>query len=238
MMKKIIVYVFLLSIASMFISGILGYYTAMKVSLLTTLFTGFTGFYLICRHSYRVTSQATKRLKNEGMKAYSSINLFYQLEKLRIYQGAEQFSATGKKSKILLRLIKNRFANHSLTHVRFRQEVNAYVRQITQNLEQVVFNKESLSQINPKIWQGQIRQLQLAGVSQHHTTLQELQQQLNSYETLTTQCQQLLSENNQLLAEMDKAILAMNQKSYQLRMNSQQHLLIGEDAFINKYLFQ
>ena len=237
-MKKIILYVFLLSIASMFISGVMGYYTVTKVSFLTTLFAGFTGFYLICLHSYRVTSKATRKLKTESMKVYSSINLFYQLERFRIYQGVKQFNAVGKKSKILLRLIKNRFADNSLTHVRFKQEVDAYVRQITRNLEQVVSNKESLSQINPKIWQHQIRQLQMAGAGQHHSTLQELQQQLKSYETLGTQCQELLSENNQLLAEMDKAILAMNQKNYQLNTNSNQNLLIGKDTFIRKYLFQ
>jgi hypothetical protein len=237
-MKKIIVYVFLLSIATMIISGVMGYYTVTKVSFLTTLFAGFTGFYLICLHSYRVTSKAARKLKSESMKAYGSIHLFYQLEKFRSYQGVRQFNAAGKKSKMLLRLIKNRFAENSLTYVRFRQEVDAYVRQITQNLEQFVSNKQSLSQVNPKIWQRQIRQLQIAGARQHHSILQELQQQLKSYETLGTQCQELLSENNQLLAEMDKAILAMNQKNYQLHTHNNQNLLIGEDAFIHKYLFQ
>lgn len=237
-MKKIILYVFLLSIASMFISAVMGYYTVTKVSFLTTLFAGFTGFYLICLHSYRVTSKATRKLKTEGMKAYGSIQLFYQLEKFRVYRGVKQFHAVGKKSKTLLRLIRNRFASNSLTEVRFRQEVDAYVRQITRNLEQLVSNKESLSQINPKLWQRQIRQLQAAGISQHHTDLQELQQQLKSYETLGTQCEELLSENNQLLAEMDKAILAMHQQNYHLNTNNNQNLLIGEDAFIHKYLFQ
>ena len=222
----------------MFISGIMGYYTVTKVSFLTTLVASFTGFYLICLHSYRATSRVTRKLKTESMKAYSSINLFYQLERLRIYRGVTQFNAAGKKSKVLLRLIRNRFAENSLTHVRFKQEVDAYVRQITQNLEQLVSNKESLSQINPKIWQRQIRQLQMAGAGQHYSTLQELQKQLKSYETLDTQCQELLAENNQLLAEMDKAILAMNEQHYQLNTNSHQHLLIGKDAFIHKYLFQ
>src|SRR5690606_13544152 len=116
----------------------------------------------------------------------------------------KQFNDAGKKSKIVLRLIKNRFTDNCRTNMRFKQKVDAYVRQITQNLEQVVSNKESLSQINPRIWQRQIRQLQIAGASQHISTLQKLQQQLKSYETLSTQCQELLSENNQLLAEMDK----------------------------------
>ena len=222
----------------MLISGVLGYYTITKISLLVTLLAGCIGFYLICRDSYRVASRATRKLKSEGMKAYSSINLFYQLEKHRVYQGVAQFNAVNKKSKILLRLIKNRFANNSLTHVRFGQEVDMYVRQITQNLEQIVSNKESLSQINPRIWQSQIRQLQLVGASQHHATLKELQQQLSAYEMLDTQCQKLLSENNQLLEEMDKAILALNQQNYQLNNYSPKHLLIGEEAFLHKYLFQ
>ncbi|WPP49160.1 hypothetical protein [Catalinimonas niigatensis] len=237
-MKKIILYIFLLSIASMFISAVMGYYTVAKISFLTTLFTGFTGFYLICLHSYRVTSNATRKLKAESMKAFGSVHLFYQLEKFRIHQGVKQFNAVSKKSKILLRQIKHRFADSSLTHVRFRQEVDAYVRQITRNLELLVSNKESLSQISPKIWQRQIQQLQLAGASQHNSTLLELQQQLKSYETLDIQCQELLAENNQLLAEMDKAILTMNQKNYELNANNNQDLLIGKDAFIHKYLFQ
>jgi len=149
-MRKFVFYLFLLSIGSMMVSAIMGYYTVTKISLLTFLFSGFTGFYLLVLHSYRVTSRATRKLKQEGMKAYTSINLFYKLEKLRLHQGARQFNAAAKKSKMLLRLIRQRIANNSLTQLRFQQEVEAYVRHVTQNLEQVVATRESVLNIDPK----------------------------------------------------------------------------------------
>lgn len=172
------------------------------------------------------------------MKAFDSISLYYQLEKLGVHQGAKQFNTVGKKSRILLRLIKNRFASHSLTDLRFRQEVEAYVDQVTRNLERVVTHQEALAQMNPNQWRIQIRQLQQADANQDNHTLKELQEQLKTYETLDAHCKELLSENSQMLAEMDKAILAMNQKKLQLNANRNQSLLIGKDAFIHQFLFQ
>lgn len=242
-MKRFVLYVFLLSIASIFVSAIMGYYPVTKVSLATFILSGFTGIYLIILQSYRFTTQATRKLKTEGMKAFNSISLFYQLEKLDVHQGAKQFTAVSKKSRILMRLIKERFAGNSLTNLRFKQEVNAYIDQITQNLEWVVTHKEALSQMNPNRWRSQIGQLQRVGAKSDNSTLLELRQQLKSYETLDIRCKELLSENDQLLAEMDKAILAMNQKRYQLNTSSNQSLLIGKaecrpDSFIHRYLFQ
>jgi len=237
-MKKFVLYVFLISIATTFVSAIMGYYPVTKVSLATLVLSGFTGIYLVILHSYRFTTRATRKLKAEGMKAFGSISLFYQLEKLSVHQGAKQFNAVGKKSRILLRLINDRFTGNSLTNLRFRQEVEAYVDQITRNLEQVVTHREALAQMNPNRWRSQIDQLQRAGANSENTTLKELQEQLKTYEKLDAHCEELLSENSQLLAEMDKAILAMNQKKYQLNTNRNQSLLIGKDAFIHQYLFQ
>ncbi|MEM9672499.1 MAG: hypothetical protein AAF992_07885 [Bacteroidota bacterium] len=237
-MKKFVLYVFLLSIATAFVSAILGFYPVTKISLLTLILSGFTGVYLVILHSYRFTTRATRRLKVEGMKAFDSISLFYQLEKLGVHQGAKQYTAVSKKSRILLRLIKSRFASNSLTDLRFRQEVEAYVDQITRNLEQVVTHHEALAQMNPNHWRSQIRQLERAGASSDNNMLKELKEQLKTYATLETHCKELLSENSQLLAEMDKAILAMNQQKFQLNTNRNQSLLIGKDAFIHQYLFQ
>jgi hypothetical protein len=237
-MKKIVLYVFLLSIATTFVSAIMGYYPVAKVSLATLVLSGFTGIYLVILHSYRFTTRATRKLKAEGIKAFDSINLYYQLEKLGVHQGAKQFNAVNKKSRVLLRLIRGRFADNSLTNLRFKQEVEAYVDQITRNLEQVVTHTEALAQMNPSHWRSQIGQLQRAGANSENNTIKELEEQLKTYEKLDAHCKELLSENSQLLTEMDKAILAMNQKKYQLNTNRNQSLLIGKDAFIHQYLFR
>ena len=235
-MKRVIFYIFLLSIAGAIASGIMGYHTVATASTLVFLLTGFTGFYLICRYSYRVTSQATRRLKTESKKAYSSFNLYCQLEKFHLDKGVQQYHAVNQKSRNLLRLIRNRFVDNSLTQLRFRQEVDACVNQVVQNLEQVVCQQESLSVINSKNWRRQMDQLQKANADQQNATVQELQRRIESYELLKTRCAELLSENDQLLEEMDKTVLAMSQQDDQPHRT--QDSLVGEDAFMHQYLFR
>ena len=235
-MKKIVFYVFILSIISVLVSGIMGYYTVTAISASTIVLSGFFGLYLICCYSYRVTTQATQKLRTESKKVYSSFSLYYRLEKLALYQGIEQYHAVDKKRRNLLHLVSHRFADNSLTQLRFRQEVNACAEQVIRNLEQAVCQQESLSSIDPKSWQNQIRQLQAARANSQNSTLLDLRQQIDSYESLKTQYKECLSENDQLLEEMDKTILAMNQKNWQ--QDRYRDRLMGDSTFMHQYLFQ
>lgn len=203
---------------------------------MTALVLGFTGFYLLCRQSYRAASKAANALKAESLKAFTSINLFYKLQKLNVYRGVKQLHAGEKKAKVLMRLIDKRFAEGSITSLRFKHEIRAYAQQINQNLEQVVCNKESLSSINPKSWQDQIWQLRRAGSAHNNPILKELQQQLASYENLGKQYKELLIENDRLLAQMDKAILDMSKANYKLFEENSQEELTSDASFIRKFM--
>lgn len=230
---KPIFYAFVLSITGTLVSGVMGYYTLAQIGLGATMLSGFTGFGLVCHHSYHLASRSLRKLKAEGRRTYSSINLFYRLETHRIYRGVAQYADCEKKSRTLLRLIRRRFAEHSLTRIRFQQEVDAYVRHIMLNLEQLALLEESRSQINPNRRLSPTQQPKVAGSDRHHSVLLP---QPGQYETLGEQCQELLARNEQLLAEMDQAIIAMSQKNYRRNADDQGRYLIGEEAFMRRYL--
>lgn len=235
-MKKGIVYTFILCVICMAVIGLMRQYMLTELVFLSVMMVCFASFYFLLRESFRATSKAAKAVKTESTKAFTSINLFYRLEKLNLSRGVKQLNAGKRKSKILMRLIKRRFTEKSLTFIRFRQEIEVYAQKITQNLEQIACNKESLSSLNPRIWQDQIRQLQRAGSALSNTAIEELQQNLMSYESLGKQCKDLLSENDQLLAQMDKTILALSQENNKVFIENSQSLLTGKDSFTHKFL--
>lgn len=237
-MKKGIVYAFILSLVCMAASGFMRQYILTEIMFFLAVILGLATFYFIIRQSFLITSKAASNFKTESNKAYTSLKLFYQLETLRVSRGVKQLNAGEKKAKTLMRLIKKRFSENSLTSIRFRQEIESYAQQIIQNLEQVVCNKESLSSINPRHWQDQIWQLQKVRSAKSYMTIKELQQNLMSYENLGKQYRELLAENDQLLAQMDKAILALSQESYKVFADNSPTLLTGEDSFMNKFLYQ
>ncbi len=203
-----------------------------------SIMVGLLSFYFLFRQVYRVTSKATRMLKRESHKAFTSLNLFYRLEKVNVSQGVKQLHAVEKKVKLLLRLIRQRFAEQSLTALRFREEVESCAQKIIQNLGQIAYHKESLSSVNPGLWQDQLRQLQRLGVSTSHTAFHDLQQNLKTYESMGKQCKELLSENDQLLAQMDEAIIVLNRENYEILSGKYQHLLPVQDSFIYKFLKQ
>lgn len=237
-MKKGIIYTFILCVVCMAVSGLMRQYVLAGIMFFSAMMLGFASFYFLIRQSFRVTAKAATTLKNESNKAYTSLKLFYRLETLNLSRGVKQLNAVEKKLKILMRLINKRFSGRSLTSVRFRQEVESYAQKIIQNLEQIICNKESLLSINPKPWQDQIWQLQRSGATQNNMTIEELQQNLITYESLGRQYKELLSENDHILAQMDKAILALNQENYKLFVENSPSLLTGKDSFINKFLYQ
>lgn len=238
-MKRGIVYacvLFILCVAFMTMSLFMKQYLLTELMLLSAMMAGFASFYFLFRQSYQATSKAAKALKTESINAYASINLFYRLEKLNLSRGVKQLNAGKQKSKLLMLLIKKRFTEKSLTSVRFREEIETYVQKIIQNLEQIACNKESLSSITPEIWQHQIRKLQSSEPALNNTAHEELQQNIVSYENLGNQYKELLAENEQLLAQMDKAILAMTQENYKMFAEKSPSLMTGKDSFISKFL--
>lgn len=237
-MKRGIAYaciLFILCVVSMAMGVFMEQYILTELVLLSATMFVFASFYFLIRQSYRETSKAAKALKAESFKAYVSVNLFYRLEKLNLSRGVKQLSAGRKKSKLLTHLINKRFTQKGLTSLRFRQEIETYAQKITRNLEQVACNKESLSSINPGLWQHQIRQLQDSESALYNTAVEELQQNLVSYENLGKQYKELLAENDQLLAQMDKAILAMTRENYKVYVENSQSLLKGDDSFISNF---
>ncbi len=234
-MKRVIFYVFVLSVAFLVVGGIFGLSLLTKLMFLSSLVFGFLSLFVFIRQTYQETSRAAMVLKTETNKAFNTFRLSYRLESLRISKGARQLQSAEKKAKILLRLIKQRFAERSLTAIRFRQEVTTYAQKIAHNLEMVVNNKESLASIDPSAWRNQIQSMRKAGAPTHLKSVQEIQRNLDNYDQLGIQYKELLTENDELLTQMDQAILALSRENHQLFVEND-HLFTGEDAFINKFL--
>lgn len=235
-MKRGIFYAFVLCVAFLAVGGIIRQPMLTKIMFFSAMGFGFLSLSIFIRQTYLETSKAAQVLKSQTNKAYTSFRLSYRLETLRLSRGVDQLNAGEKKAKVLLRLIKKRFVERSLTAIRFRQEVLAYAQKIVHNLEMVVSNKESMASIDPAVWRNQLRSLTKAGAPPHLKSVQEIQQHLDTYDQLGVQYKELLTENDELLTQMDKAILALSRENHQMFVENDQTLLVGEHAFINKFL--
>lgn len=235
-MKRGIFYAFALCVALLAVGGIIRQPVLTKIVFFSAMGLGFLSLFVFIRQTYLETSRAAQVLKSETNKAYTSFKLSYRLETLRLSRGVDQLNAGEKKAKVLLRLIRKRFAERSLTAIRFRQEVKTYAQKIVDNLEMAVSNRESMSSLDPAVWRTQLRRLTKAGAPPHLKSVQEIQKKLDTYDHLGGQYKELLAENDELLAQMDKAILALSRENHQMFVENNQALLIGEDAFINKFL--
>lgn len=235
-MRKGIFYAFILSVAALAVGAIIGEPLFTKAMFFLALGFGMVSLFIFIRQTYIETTRVTRTLKSEANKAYNRFRLSYRLETLELSHGADQLKAGEKKLKVLLRLIQRRFADSSLTAVRFRQEVAAYAQKIVHNLEMAISHKESMTSLDPAVWREQLHRLRKAGAPPYMKSVQEIQQHLNIYDQMSMKYKALLAENDELLAQMDQAILALHQENDQLFAENSSGSLLGKDAFIPKFL--